>query len=317
MKSALAQQLVQADQADAELRGAGRLDVRVVGDQPGAERGDPLGEQHADPAEADHADGLAVRSRRRCTWTALPLAAAAARRRRPAMWRATREQQRDGVLGGGDDVGRRRVDHHARRARWRPAPRRCPARRPARATTFSRGAAAIASASTWVAQRTSSASASASAASSAGAVGAVDVADVEVVAEHVERGRGELLGDQDERDGQTASRRELQMAQLCADGASSSAIEADRPCGAPDVRDRTLPGMPGLYRHRDADRTPGRTQSGRTFESPDTAYDSRSVTRARRTRRPWRLPRRRPTRDSVNTRTVSSGPVCFELRMAM
>ena len=60
MKSRLAQQLLQADQAHAELGGAGRLDVRVVGDQPGAEGGHPLGEQHADAAEPDHADGLAL-----------------------------------------------------------------------------------------------------------------------------------------------------------------------------------------------------------------------------------------------------------------
>ena len=57
---ALPQQLVQPDQAYAELRRPGRLDVRVVGDQPGAEGGHALGEQHADPAEPDHPDGLAL-----------------------------------------------------------------------------------------------------------------------------------------------------------------------------------------------------------------------------------------------------------------
>ena len=67
---------------------------------------------------------------------------------------------------------------------------------PALATTFRSGAAASASASMVVAERISTASASSSAGSSAAAVGAVDVPDLELRAEHIHRGLGELLGDQ-------------------------------------------------------------------------------------------------------------------------
>ena len=69
---------------------------------------------------------------------------------------------------------------------------------PARAITLSRVAAAITSASTRVALRTISASASATLGEQGGPVGAVDVAHVEVVGEHIDGGRGEFLGDQDD-----------------------------------------------------------------------------------------------------------------------
>ena len=103
------QQLVQGDELDAQLRGARGRDVGVVGDQRGVEGGEALGEQLADLAEADHTDGLALEldAGERA---ALPLAAAQALvgGRDPA---GDRQQQRDGVLGGRDDVGGRRVDH--------------------------------------------------------------------------------------------------------------------------------------------------------------------------------------------------------------
>ena len=70
---------------------------------------------------------------------------------------------------------------------------------PARATTFSRGAAAIASASIWVALRTITASASAERGEQGRPVGAVDVTHVEVVREHVDGGGSEFFGDQYDR----------------------------------------------------------------------------------------------------------------------
>ena len=67
---------------------------------------------------------------------------------------------------------------------------------PARATTLSLGAAAIASASTCVAQRTRSASGVGERGQQRGPVGAVDVADVEVRAQGRETSLGKFLGDQ-------------------------------------------------------------------------------------------------------------------------
>jgi hypothetical protein len=55
---ALPQQLVQADEPDADLRGAAGLDVRVVGDQRHAEGRQPLGDEHADAPEPHDAHGL-------------------------------------------------------------------------------------------------------------------------------------------------------------------------------------------------------------------------------------------------------------------
>ena len=69
---------------------------------------------------------------------------------------------------------------------------------PARATTFSRGAAASASASIWVALRTMHRVGVGERRQQRGAVGAVDVAHVEVGGQHLERGRGELFGDEDD-----------------------------------------------------------------------------------------------------------------------
>ena len=58
MKSETSQQLVQREQLDAHLRGAGGLHVGVVGDDLHAEGRHPLGDQDADAAEADDAEGL-------------------------------------------------------------------------------------------------------------------------------------------------------------------------------------------------------------------------------------------------------------------
>src|SRR5690606_17296939 len=107
-----AQQVLEVGELDAELRGAGRRDVRVVGDQLDAERGEPLRDQLADLAETDDADGLAVEldTGERA---ALPLALPQARVGGGDV-PGGGEQQRHGVLGGRDDVGGGRVDdHHA------------------------------------------------------------------------------------------------------------------------------------------------------------------------------------------------------------
>ena len=113
MTSDSREQLVERDQADADLGRAPGCDVRVVGDDAHAERRHPLGDQHADAAEPDDADGLLVQ---------LDAAVLRLRFHSPARSAALRrgdvagrgEQQADGELGGADDVGLRRVDdHHA------------------------------------------------------------------------------------------------------------------------------------------------------------------------------------------------------------
>ena len=75
-----------------------------------AERRQPLRDEHADPAEADDADGLLVQLD---AGVLRPLPLAVLQR---GVGRADvpggGEHQRDGELGGGDDVGGRRVDDH-------------------------------------------------------------------------------------------------------------------------------------------------------------------------------------------------------------
>ena len=108
----LGEQRVEVDQADAHLRGAAGLDVGVVGDDVHAERREPLRDEDADPAEADDADGLLVQLDAGVL-RPLPLALPQRGVRRADV-AGGGEHQRDGELGGGDDVGRRRVDdHHA------------------------------------------------------------------------------------------------------------------------------------------------------------------------------------------------------------
>ena len=103
------QQLVERQQFDAELRGAGGRHIRVVGDDVRAERGEPLGDELPDPAQPHHADGLAVdlgAGERR------PLPGVFAQRGVGGCDLARRGQhQRERVLGGAVDVRRRRVHH--------------------------------------------------------------------------------------------------------------------------------------------------------------------------------------------------------------
>jgi phosphoglycerate dehydrogenase-like enzyme len=108
----LGEQLVEGDHPDAHLGRAAGLHVRVVGDHVHAERGEPLRDEDADPAEADDAERLLVELDAGVL-RPLPLAVAQRRVCRADVPRRG-EHQRNGELGGGDDVGRRRVhDHHA------------------------------------------------------------------------------------------------------------------------------------------------------------------------------------------------------------
>ena len=177
--------------------GAGRLDVRVVGDQPGPERGHPLGEQHADAAEPDHADGLALHLDAGVLGP-LPLAGLERGARRAAVLRATASSSATACSAAETmlEVGALttmtpRAVAAGTSTLSRPTP--------ARATTFSRGAAAIASASIWVALRTITRVGLGERGEQRRAVGAVDVTDVEVVGEHLDGGGGELFGDQHHR----------------------------------------------------------------------------------------------------------------------
>ena len=106
----LGQQLVQAGQPHAGLRGPGRGHVRVVGDHPHAERGQPLRHQQADPAEPEDAGHLAVQLH--AGEGGPPPLAAAQRRRGLGHVPGHRQQQADRVLGRAHDVRGGRVHHH-------------------------------------------------------------------------------------------------------------------------------------------------------------------------------------------------------------
>ena len=105
MKSRLREQLVEPDELGAELAGLGGRHVGVVGDDLHAEALEPLRDEHADAAEADDADGL-VEQLDAGVLAALPRAAleGLVGRRDVA---GGREEQADGELGGGGDVGGR------------------------------------------------------------------------------------------------------------------------------------------------------------------------------------------------------------------
>ena len=106
----LAQQLLEAGQPHAELGRAGGGHVRVVGDDPHAERAEPGGHQDADTAQAEDPGHLAVEFDPR-EGGPLPLAS-------PQRGGGLRhvaghgQEQADGMLGGTDDVGGGCVHHH-------------------------------------------------------------------------------------------------------------------------------------------------------------------------------------------------------------
>ena len=112
-KSAVAHELLERrHELDAELAGPVGAHVRVVGDEPHAERERTLRDEHADAAEADDAERLAVELDA-LPPRAVPLAGLEVGVGLRDVARL-REQQRDRVLGRREHVRLRRVhDHHA------------------------------------------------------------------------------------------------------------------------------------------------------------------------------------------------------------
>ena len=164
MKSASRSSSSSVDELDADLRGAGRLHVGVVGDDLHAEGAQPLRDEDADPAEADDADDL-LGELDAGVLAALPLAVLQRGvglrdvAGRGAAAAPTASSAADTML----EVGALTTMTPA----WVAALTSTLSRpTPARATTFSFLAAAIASASTLVAERTRIASTSAIAGSS-------------------------------------------------------------------------------------------------------------------------------------------------------
>ena len=102
--------LIERHQLDAHLAGAVGGHERVVGDEAHLERLGAVGDELADPAEADDAERLVGELD---ALPARPLPAAGGERGvRLRHVAGLGEQQRDRVLGGGDDVRLRGVDHH-------------------------------------------------------------------------------------------------------------------------------------------------------------------------------------------------------------
>jgi hypothetical protein len=111
----LREQVIEAQERDAELLGARRRDIRVVRHDAHAECLQTSGDEGADAAETDDADGLLeeLRARERA---ALP---GAGGQRRVSGGDVTGKAQDvpDRQLGRRDDVGGRRVDDHDPRGR--------------------------------------------------------------------------------------------------------------------------------------------------------------------------------------------------------
>ena len=175
---ALAQQLVEREQLDLQLLGTRGGDVGVVADDAHAERAQARGDEGADATETDDADGLLEQlgaGERSCASTAPAASDACA----AGMCRA-RLRMCPTVSSAAEmmfEVGALTTMTPAVVAALMST---LSSPTPARATTFSTGAAAIASASICVADRTSTAFASAERGEQRRPVGAVDLADVEV-----------------------------------------------------------------------------------------------------------------------------------------
>jgi hypothetical protein len=190
---AFAQQFLEAHEPHAELGGASGLDVRVISDQPGTERRDALREKHSDAAEPDHADGLALKFH---AGVLGPLPLAVLQRGAGGGGVAgDRKEEGDGLLRGGHDVGRGRVDHHHTAGRGRRHLDVVQAHAGTRDHLESRGGRdrlgvdlgrAADDHGVGLGQR----------GKQRGAVGAVDVTHIEVVGQHIECRRGELFGDE-------------------------------------------------------------------------------------------------------------------------
>ena len=215
----LGEQGVEVDQADAHLRGPAGLDVGVVGDDVHAERREPVRHEDADPAEPDDADGLLVQLDAGVL-RPLPLALPQRGVRRADV-AGGGEHQRDGELGGGDDVGGRGVDdHHAGLGRRADvdvvepdtgAGHDLEPRRGGERLGVDGGGAADQ-------QRVGARQRG----QQLGAVGAVAVPDLEVGPELLDGRRAQLLGDQDDRLAQQVRserhrERQSQRSSLCRD----------------------------------------------------------------------------------------------------
>ena len=106
----LADQVVQGHQFGSHRSRPLGGQVRVISNEPHPEGQGPLRDQRSDPAEADDPEGLAVDL---YAFPAGPFPAARLQRRvRLGDIARLRQQESHGVLGGGEDVRLRGVDHH-------------------------------------------------------------------------------------------------------------------------------------------------------------------------------------------------------------
>ena len=228
MKSASASSSSRSTSSIAQLAGGRVGHVGVVGDDLHAEGGGPGGHEPADLAEADDAERLVGQL------DALPLRALPA----PVDQRGVGlgdvaglgQQHGHGVLGGGEDVRLRRVDHHHARAGWPPSTSTLSSPMPARPTTTRSAPAASTSAVTWVAERMMSACGAGDGREQLGGGQARGARRPRGrrARSSIEAGLGDLLGDQD------ASHAVLQRR-----GRARRPLHpAQRPATAPDDRGR-------------------------------------------------------------------------------
>ena len=103
-------ELLKAHQLHTQRCRTGRVGIRIVRDDGGLKGRQALGKELADVAEAHDADGFAI-DLDAFEGRALPLALAKRLIRRRHLARGGQEQG-DGLLAGGVDVGGRRVDDH-------------------------------------------------------------------------------------------------------------------------------------------------------------------------------------------------------------
>ena len=103
------QYIVQRQQFDAELRGAGRRNVGVIGDDVGAEGGQSRGDQLPDAAQAHHSDSLAedLSAIERRALPGVLMQGRIGRRDLPC----GSQHERNRMLSSAVDIGGGRIDH--------------------------------------------------------------------------------------------------------------------------------------------------------------------------------------------------------------